>query len=314
MNIFINNASNVLNKLPTLENSKTRFNSSLLIYNLFKFDSKKLSNIEFQFKILKFYLGTLRIEDLILKEILKIIESFIASSWVKYVDEWNFQEVNSDGSDFTKLVENSTTNKNLLAVNISKSFINNSIKNFMISSSDIKCPFENNLMKLKDRKRYWNDWESKEQSMRVLLNFEELKNSYDKSIYDAEFILLLIIENDELFTYDDSITAISSSSASNSNSATSSAVTPAIGESNNIIVNIKSCIESDILQYCVINLVNQNETVSLICKRILSVCLLSIEEEMNLVSQLKTIEKEEDKKLIIARLNKHSIGFKERQI
>ncbi|OWB85463.1 hypothetical protein B5S33_g4130 [[Candida] boidinii] len=313
MNIFINNASNVLNKLPTLENSKTRFNSSLLIYNLFKFDSKKLSNIEFQFKILKFYLGTLRIEDLILKEILKIIESFIASSWVKYVDEWNFQEVNSDGSDFTKLVENSTTNKNLLAVNISKSFINNSIKNFMISSSDIKCPFENNLMKLKDRKRYWNDWESKEQSMRVLLNFEEFKNSYDKSIYDAEFILLLIIENDELFTYDDSITAISSS-ASNSNSATSSAVTPAIGESNNIIVNIKSCIESDILQYCVINLVNQNETVSLICKRILSVCLLSIEEEMNLVSQLKTIEKEEDKKLIIARLNKHSIGFKERLI
>lgn len=313
MNIFINNSNNVLNKLPTLENSKVRFNTSLLIYNLFKFDSKKLSSIEFQFKILKFYLGTLRIEDLILKEILKIIESLIGSSWVKYVDEWNFQEINSDGSDFNKLIESSTTNKNLLAVNISKSFINNSIRDFMTSSSDIKCPFENNLMKLKDRKRYWNDWELKEQSIRILLNFEEFKNSYEKSVYDAEFILLLIINNDELFTYDDSNTAIASSSSS-SNTATSSAVIPAIGESNNIIVNIKSCIESDILQYCVINLVNQNETVILICKRILTMCLLSIEEEMNLVAQLKAIEKEEDKKLIIARLNKHSIGFKERLI
>ncbi|KAK6462327.1 ribosome 60S biogenesis N-terminal-domain-containing protein [Scheffersomyces coipomensis] len=184
LQIFINNPNNLLlSSLPNGSNGKSRYLSSLIIFNLFNLDiTINSKSIHLQDKLVSFYLGSTRLEDLVLKQILIKIESKTMKSWINKVSNWEIIEEmsNSDldiiGGQEDRLILPEGSN---FIITLNKNFIKNSIK---ATPSSVSFDL-NHTWSEKDFETYSANKEN---------------DSYSSTVYDSEFLLMLIINNDEL--------------------------------------------------------------------------------------------------------------------
>ncbi|ODV77490.1 uncharacterized protein CANTADRAFT_7951 [Suhomyces tanzawaensis NRRL Y-17324] len=248
LQIFINNPANELNSLPNI--TKARFYSALIIHNLFHYDVSKNSSVGLLEKIALFYLGSIRCEDLLLKTIFVEIESKIATSWVYKVTSWEFSEeltnneIELTGEGEKRLVEK---DKSSLTICLSKRFINNTIKNGARITAPVHIKgesVENSLSKL-------NEWYSTNEIM--------IDQSYQNTIYDTETLLMLLIHNDEFVKIEKD------------------------EEGDKISFDLKSLIESNMLQVIIVGLSSPSETV----KSISSVLLQRILKNLEVLESFK---------------------------
>lgn len=219
LQIFINNEHNSLFQLPTNETREVRIKSALIIERLFNLNPLKNSTESLLDNILNFYLGSIRKDDLVLKNLMKTIETNINKSWIHKVSNWDFaNSLNESDLELVGFERLFIRDKSSFILAISKNFIINTVNNINISDA--------------------------------LISY-----NYIDTIYDAEFLLLLIINNDEL-----------------------------ISEINNeeenvtqIKIDLKKLIESSLLQFIIANLSNSNKDIVNITKVLLNGMLKSIE-------------------------------------
>ncbi|KAK6201454.1 ribosome 60S biogenesis N-terminal-domain-containing protein [Scheffersomyces amazonensis] len=246
LQIFINNEANLLSGLPSTENYKSRYFSSLIIFNLFNLDPTKNSKSTLLGeKLILFYLGSIRSEDIVIKHLLIKIESYTMKSWINKVSNWEFIEELSN-NDIELIGEDrliTSDGKNSLVVSLNKNFIKNSIIN--MTNISIQFPTINGKINSK-----WQLLESFFNKSESLIN-----SSYGSTIYDPEFLMMLIINNEELVKVESS-------------------------ESDNIKkpkFDIKKLIDSNILQFIVMSL--SNPTVCSISKILLNGIADSLQDE-----------------------------------
>ncbi|KAG7803094.1 hypothetical protein KL944_001986 [Ogataea haglerorum] len=244
--LFINNKFNVLYELPSKSNLSTRFCSALVLYYLVQVGP--VSNFDVAKRLLQFYSGSLRADDLILKHLLMEIEQHVGQSWLSFVADWEFLDGESYESSTTNFISSSAHG---LIVNLSKKFIDNSIAKFSGSSNDFSLPTV--------KKAMWKDWEAFFDHNSVVLEHAITSNIYEKTIYDPEFIMLLIINNDELFK----------------------------AQEEYVAVDVRRLVETNILQFIVMNLSNCNEEVRHISRKILLSCYFTIDIELKRLAELK---------------------------
>ncbi|KAG7901768.1 hypothetical protein KL935_001728 [Ogataea polymorpha] len=244
--LFINNKFNVLNELPSKSNLSARFYSTIILYYLVQVGP--VSNFDVAKRILQFYSGSLRADDLILKHILMEIEQHVGQSWLAFVADWEFLDADSYESSTTRFI---TSSAHGLIVNLSKKFINNSIARFSGSCNDFSLPAA--------KKPTWQDWEDFLGHNSVILEHAVISDIYERTIYDPEFIMLLIVNNDELFKT----------------------------QQDYVAVDVRRLVETDILQFIVMNMSNCNEEVRHISRKILQSCYLTIDTELKQLTELK---------------------------
>ncbi|KAK6456728.1 ribosome 60S biogenesis N-terminal-domain-containing protein [Scheffersomyces xylosifermentans] len=190
LQIFLNNESSCLNSLPNSSNSKSRYMSALVLYNLFYVDTSKNATFSLLERIVLLYLGSTRAEDLLLKAILVKIESHISKSWMVKVSNWEFSEemTNNDielvGED--RLIIKS---KSDFIVSLSKNFIKNSIQN----QTPVKILPDVSKVGVA---RKWEQYQDFYISIEATVD-----PVYSATIYDAEFLMMLIINNEELVKF-----------------------------------------------------------------------------------------------------------------
>ncbi|KAG7830529.1 hypothetical protein KL920_002167 [Ogataea angusta] len=272
--LLINNKSNVLNELPSKSNLSTRFRSALVLYYLVQVGP--VSNFDVAKRLLQFYSGSLRADDLILKNSLMEIEQHVGQSWLSFVADWEFLDADSYESSTTNFI---TSSAHGLIVNLSKKFIDNSIARFPGSSDDFALPAVN--------KATWQDWETFFNHNSVVLEHAIISNIYEKTIYDPEFIMLLIINNDELFKAQEEFVA----------------------------VDVRRLVETNILQFIVMNLSNCNEEVRHISRKILLSCYFTIDRELKRLTELKEDKAKKEGSVDKAKTDVatlHLFSFKER--
>lgn len=231
--------NNPQNPIPLLKvNESLRFNGCLLLWYLIK-SNKKVANTDLLLKVIKMYRGTNRGSDSVLKRILVELEETLRTSWAEYVTTWDFVEeldLKNVGI-IPDLVISTPGIANGLTINLNKSILTNTIRNFN--------PFENvNVVDYegKNKREEWNQW----------IKFQEIHSVYDnfvngEPIYDIEFILLLICNNDELFNMkiEEDSTAV-------------------------IVVNLRALIDSGLFQLCVMSLGHESKTIQQIASKLLA--------------------------------------------
>lgn len=183
LQIFVNNEDNILNKLPVLEEADARFQSALLIQTLFKFNVSKSATMTLLNQLLGYYLGSIRSEDLLIKQVLKGIEKKTTQSWVNQVTNWDFLEEITQ-KDLELIGEERLFIKDHanLVVALNKNFVQNTVNNMRPVPA---VPESSN----------YNDY--------VNFFLQCTVSSYQETIYDSEFLLLVVINNDELVHEDD---------------------------------------------------------------------------------------------------------------
>lgn len=234
LQILINNEEISLLKKGS---SKVKFYTSLIISRLFDFDPSKNSNTTVQEKILDFYNGSTRAEDLLLYDVLEKIESKLNSSWVDRVFNWEFLELLNEGEEDligeTKFIEKK---KEGFLITLNKKFIVNGLKNYDVARHTLTS-------------NKWSEIQSFYDS--VIVNSPD---GYSETKYDPLFLSLLIINNEELID----ITA---------DEETSDLVVKS---------NMKKLIDSQLFSSVVINLASTNEPLLKVTKSILGSLLNSV--------------------------------------
>lgn len=183
LQIFVNNEHNILTRLPVIEEASTRFQSALLIQTLFKLNVSKSSTMTLLNQLLSFYLGSTRAEDLLIKQVLKGIEKKTAQSWVNQVTNWDFlEEITQSDLDLIGEERLFLKDSSNLVVALNKTFVENTRNNII---SAVEVP---------DSSSY-DDFISFFQTCAV--------SSYRETIYDAEFLILVILNNEELVHEDE---------------------------------------------------------------------------------------------------------------
>ncbi|GME73372.1 unnamed protein product [Ambrosiozyma monospora] len=251
--IFINNKHNLLySETP----SKGKTYSAMLLHRLITFNSSKVCNWDLQSKILKVYNGTLSADDLIIKDILLEFENAIGQSWADHITSWEFQDqiIPGETSQFISAVPDSLG----LNITLSKPRLDYSVKHCLGASESFKLPeLSHNINSSTEN---WNSFESFIKHNSVALN--DLG-----PIYDNEFLLLLILCNNELFKF----------------------------SHNEVDVDVKKLIDSGLMQFIVSNLANCDPAVVQISKRILYTCLLSLESQIKQYNDFKTAKEKGEK-------------------
>lgn len=188
LQIFINNEAIVLNELPAGKSQQeNRFQAALLILNLFQMDESKNSTSIVMNKLLQLYLGSIRVEDLILKSILKKVEAKLSYSWISQVYNWDFsEELSNDEKEVVGAEERLILQDNKgFIVSLAKNFIKNSNENYQRQfEQQLFVPHSNSLAEFANS------------------NFLNVDQSYSKSIYDPEFLMMLIINNEEIVKFE----------------------------------------------------------------------------------------------------------------
>lgn len=224
LQIFINNESMILAKdLPSETLFDQRYQSALIISNLYNIDQQRNSTPTVLTKVLLFYLGSIRIDDLILKEILIKIEAKLSSSWVSQVQNWELtEELTNDEIDIVggedRLI---TQEKSGLVVTLNKNFIRNTNEKISFAV-DIEDPSKNK---------------------------EFVPQNYGQTIYDSEFLMMLLINNEEMIKFEK--------------------------DKPQPVIDVKKLIESNLLQFIVTELSNARVS------RILRVILQGILKTLN---------------------------------
>lgn len=257
LQIFVNNEFIILNGLPSYANMRSRFESALILSNLFFMNPGKNSTSLLLEKLVLLYLGSIRLEDLIIKSILVKIEANLVKSWVSLILNWELSEEFSS-NDLELIGEERLIlkDKKTLAISLNKNFINNSIKkggaNYVASELPPSL-FDCHSNKV-DFKNTWEDAESFYEN-----NTARIDQEYQKTIYDAEFLMMLVINNHELVQVD-----------SNEED----------GDTK-IKFDIKSLIDSNLLQFIVVSLSSSSGLIKNISKALISGVLRSLETTDN---------------------------------
>lgn len=219
LQLFVANEKMVLLSFPTPETALVRFESALIIKTLFELNPKACSTFALLERLVTLYLGSTRVEDVILKSVLISIEKRISKSWVNLVTGWNFlNEVTKEEAELVGSERLFIKDKCSLVVVLQKNFIKNTIYN--INEKPI-FPSTSNYSEAKSHASNYPI------------------SQYHDTIYDPEFLLLLIVSNDELVTHAD----------------------------ENLTVNITLLMESELLRFVVTALANPR------CKPICTVIL-----------------------------------------
>ena len=265
INIILNNEQNGMN--GSIEEIK--YYTAVLISMLIKMNIKSFAHsYEIISKIFKMYKGTIMASDLIIKSLFEEIENENGESWVQYVSNWDFIEEKPIG--IPELIIETPGMSNSLTVTIYKEKVLETIKNINCSESSIEG------LQLK------NDFKSKDEDFREIQRFYKLKDLEIKEsqviIYDIEFILLLIVNNEDLFKMKEIIE-----------------------------VNMRALIETNLLQLVVCGLAHESKDIQKISKRIISCIVLSLDDD------IKNLAKRKDKENKTNNIEElHVASFKER--
>ncbi|KAI5963244.1 uncharacterized protein KGF55_003036 [Candida pseudojiufengensis] len=168
-----------LNDIPTSKNQiQKRYFESFILYILFNFDHSKLSNLNNMEILLEKYQGLNNIDDQLISQILKIMESKISISWIKKVSNWEFSELkpNNELFEMDKLI---LKKNNEFIVTLNKYIIENSF--------NIK---EFSLPKLNQGLELWEQIES----------LEYHQESFELT-YNYEFLIMIILNNEEILKF-----------------------------------------------------------------------------------------------------------------
>lgn len=203
MQIFINNDINPLNGFPNLENNRIRFISSLIIYFLYSFDRKSNSNPAFMKKIIEFYLGTSRADDLVIKSILVDIEKNCSYSWMNLIAGWELaEEDQSENSEEPEMEKLTRKEGSRLSLWLSKRIIKNSIANkgSYLLEDEFDSPLSWSFLNRKNMSAF-------EKYNCAQVFFDRCKSclpvNYKECLYDPEFLMLLFLNNTELTRYEE---------------------------------------------------------------------------------------------------------------
>ncbi|OBA21216.1 hypothetical protein METBIDRAFT_78253 [Metschnikowia bicuspidata var. bicuspidata NRRL YB-4993] len=178
LQLFINNDKNPLRNLPNSKNSSTRFQASLVIYSLFNLNENASSTMTLQENILALYLGSQRADDLLLKDVLQKIEKNITQTWVSQITNWDYQnEMSQEELDIVGEERLFIRDSSSFVVALNKTFVKRTTES---NFSDQQIPQEKNYQ-----------------------NFEAFfhkcpSGTHQETTYDPEFLMLLIINNEEL--------------------------------------------------------------------------------------------------------------------
>lgn len=188
LQIYLNNQLLPLKKLPQEGDAALRFQSGLLIHKLFNVQSSKTS-LNLLNQLIMLYLGSTRAEDLLLKDTLKVVESKINKSWVDQVTSWDFlEQLTQNEVELVGEERLIIKDKNTMVVALKKAFVMNSIAAPMRS---VDVPV---LQKYGDYVNLYDNC---------------LKAPYKQTEYDPEFLLLVILNNDELVSEKEGIVTFS---------------------------------------------------------------------------------------------------------
>jgi nucleolar pre-ribosomal-associated protein 1 len=226
--------------------SKVKFYSALLISKLFDFDVSRNSNKAIQDKILSFYGGSTKPEDLVLFSVLEKLESKLNASWIDQVYNWEFFDLLNEGEEELigeiKLIEKK---KEGFLVTLNKKYIQNGLNNYIVVRH--KLP----ILKSSDREN-WAQLQNFYESVVI----DSPENPSDTK-YDPLFLSLMIINNDELIeiTSDE--------------------------DSPDLLVksNMKKLIESELFSSIITNLASSDDSVQMVTKNILGSLLNSLKDE-----------------------------------
>lgn len=196
LQIYLNNEKNMLLLNGVNQDiRRKKFLSCLIAYKLFNFDVTKNSTISVQEKVLLCYTGTIAGYDLLLLDILNNIEKTTSKSWLSnYLINWEFDDLDSlvydDREDIAESHRIITKERNEVTITFNKRLLLNSISHFITDSYDLP---ETNIKASSVASvlsRYTD-----------LFDTYELKIVADRPIYDPRFLLLAIINNNEILSF-----------------------------------------------------------------------------------------------------------------
>lgn len=178
LQILITNENIALRELPKPENSASRFQTALLVYVLFNYQGSKSATIALMDQILELYLGLASASDLLLKRVLVDIETKVTKSWVSKVTNWDFmdelsqKDIDLVGEERLFIKDNSN-----FVVTLNKRLVSNAVKNMRPN------------LEIPQGKNY-----------EAFLEFfsQSFQGRYYDFAYDPEFLLLVVLNNDEL--------------------------------------------------------------------------------------------------------------------
>lgn len=180
LQILVTNENNALWKLPDLQSALVRFQTALLIHVLYNLTGPSSSTITLTNQILALYLGSTRAEDLLLKDVLTAIEAKSGKSWVANVINWDFiDEMSRKEVDLVGEERLIIKDKSNLVVALNKTFVLNTVKHMDEIPSVPQGKDYESLIKMKQ---------------------ECFVGEYFETVYDSEFLLLVILNNEELFS------------------------------------------------------------------------------------------------------------------
>ncbi|AGO13433.1 AaceriACL095Cp [[Ashbya] aceris (nom. inval.)] len=244
LQIFINNEQQPLNAADS--DCYMKYLSAMVIYNLFNKDVSKNSTAAIELQIINFYSGMATPHDRVLLQILEAIESKLCLSWVRNVCSWDFVESTSYETDLGGPVKLLQKEKEGYVITMSKQMIEATLKHY--PRLDYNIPEVNG----KSAGVAWP----------LLKNFyerHELSTSNPGvQVYDPFFILLLIINNDELLREQ-----LSESSDSNYS------------------LDVKKLLDCKLLQLVVMSLSDCREIVFNVATVLLNQMLLTLEGKPN---------------------------------
>lgn len=178
LQLFVNNEKNPLHSLPNDTNSESRFQASLVIYSLFHSNENSSSTMALLESVLVLYLGSQRAEDLLLKYVLQKIEKNLTQSWVSRITSWDYQdEISQEEIELVGEERLFIKDTSSFVVALNRKFVKNTIESGL------------NYQEIPKR----NDYQAfREFSLRCA------SGTHQDTTYDPEFLMLLIINNEEL--------------------------------------------------------------------------------------------------------------------
>lgn len=293
VNILLNNPDNSLAHESCYnasdDSDEIKYYTSLALSLLCKMNVNKLATFDLVFTIAKLYKGTIRPCDLVLKDLLMTIEEANGESWIQMVsnwdlvDEWLPADANGESVAATPKITNTPDMiidtpglQNCLTVSLHKAIIDATVKNFDPAIRSIRLPVLERTIH-----SHGQDYAKLEEFYNhKKIDLEEIDGEVT---YDCEFILLLIVNNDDLFKI----------------------------SGDTVKVNIRALISTCLLQLVICGLAHELNEIHEISKRIISSVILTVEDDVKKLEARKA-RKNEKSELISETVDASISTFKER--
>ncbi|TID29803.1 hypothetical protein CANINC_001618 [Pichia inconspicua] len=276
VNILLSNSDNCLRKTVASEDAK--FYTALIVASLYQMNLRQSANAQAMIDVIKLYKCTNSPSDLVLKNLLKKFEEEIKESWVQYVSNWDLiteyiPEFVDGNIEIPSFVIETPGMNDALTVNLNKPIIENTVKYFQPLMRAVSMPeIKQNI------NSYYDDITQLEEfySLKIIDRSETGNNI----VYDVEFLLLLIVNNEDLFKIDGDL----------------------------VQVNIRALVDTSLLQLVVCGLCHENDEIQQICIKLLGSVYYTIEQD---IANLEK-RKEKDSKVLEENENTSIMSFKER--